>query len=129
MQVLPEARVRTWLVDHQRPHRHMTAKMHRDHGIVLLGLWEDNVCVNTFRLRVQDAPLLIHALVDSLAIAIDESPSPAPQPPAWQALAERLHGRWLQHHNDARRLLDRALHRSPPHEPHNTSPRAADSQP
>ena len=100
----------------------MTAKMHRDHGIVLLGLWEDNVCVNTFRLRVQDAPLLIHALVDSLAIAIDESPSPVPQPPARQALAERLHARWLQLHNDARRLLDLALHRSPPHERDNTSP-------
>jgi hypothetical protein len=43
------------------------------HGpVVLLSLWREDVCVASFRLPVEDVPVLVDALRSGLATAYDE---------------------------------------------------------
>ena len=58
----------------------MRASWHRDARIVVLSLWTDELCTGTFRLRLEDAPDLVHLLVDAMAQAPPAPPEP-PVPP------------------------------------------------
>lgn len=47
--------------------RSLRVTWHHDEGVVVMSLWRDNVCANTFRLAEADVPALIAALSAGLA--------------------------------------------------------------
>jgi hypothetical protein len=46
--------------------RRMEVSWHPEEGIVILSFWQEAFCRATFRLPIDDAPALIHELVDAL---------------------------------------------------------------
>jgi hypothetical protein len=44
----------------------MKASWHPDAGVVVISLWAAEVCTATFRLPIEDAPELMHLLVDAV---------------------------------------------------------------
>jgi hypothetical protein len=73
---------RTWFVDERTPVRRMQVTRHPDRGLVVLSLWQGDHCTGTFRLAVQDAAALVHALVDGMAEALPDR-RPPPARPSW----------------------------------------------
>jgi hypothetical protein len=57
----------TWLRDARTPARRMRASWHPDAGVVVLSMWADDLCTATFRLPIDDAPELMHLLIDAFA--------------------------------------------------------------
>ena len=53
--------------------RALRVAWHTDAGVVVLSLWRDRVCAGTFRLAVEEVPVLIDALRAGLAQAYDEA--------------------------------------------------------
>jgi hypothetical protein len=56
----------TWFRDPRSPARQMKATWHPDAGVVVISLWSAEVCTATFRLPIEDAPELMHLLVDAV---------------------------------------------------------------
>jgi hypothetical protein len=84
----------TWLRDARTPARRMRASWHPDAGVVVLSMWADDLCTATFRLPIDDAPELMHLLIDAFA-----DPS-LPDPPTGIRFHRRI---W----NRIRRLVRR----------------------
>jgi hypothetical protein len=53
--------------------RALRATWHSEAGVVVFSLWRDRVCAGTFRLPVEDAPVLIEMLRSSLEQAYDDA--------------------------------------------------------
>lgn len=51
--------------------RALRATWHQESDLVVLSLWRDNVCAGTFRLAVDDVPVLIDLLRSGLNAAYD----------------------------------------------------------
>lgn len=52
--------------------RSLRVRWHHQDGLVLLSLWRGGECTGTFRLPVEDVPVLIDALRAGLDAAYDE---------------------------------------------------------
>jgi hypothetical protein len=55
--------------------RALRVSWHRDVGVVVLSLWRGQVCVGTFRLAMDEVPVLIEALRAGLNEAYDDARS------------------------------------------------------
>lgn len=67
----------------------MEVTWHREDGVAVLSLWQDQTCRSTFRLPVEDAPALITLLSSALGDAVvasrrEERPD--------RVIADRQHG-------------------------------------
>lgn len=51
--------------------RSLRVRWHHDDGLVVLSLWRANECTGTFRLTVDEVPILIAALRQGLDTAYD----------------------------------------------------------
>ena len=92
----------------------LRATWHFDHGLVNLSLWREDRCVETFRLRAQEAAKLVGFLVDGLADAVAE-PVPRLTVAAPPAAAERPAGTaLLTIRREVAGVLDRAAARLRP---------------
>ncbi len=61
---------RQWFSDARDDGRRMEVSWHRDEELVIVSLWHGSVCRATFRLPVDEAPMLIQTLVDALGDAV-----------------------------------------------------------
>jgi hypothetical protein len=78
------ARDRIWLADQRVPPRHLQVSRHSDQSIIVLSIWNQNVCTATFQLPVADAPAMIEVLVGALADAAQQPAATAiVTPPRW----------------------------------------------
>jgi hypothetical protein len=66
----------TWLRDARTPARRLRASWHSEAGVVVLSLWSGDLCTATFRLPIEDAPELMHVLIDAFA---DPNGPPLPE--------------------------------------------------
>ncbi len=55
--------------------RSLRVRWHRSDGLVLLSLWRGRECTGTFRLSVDEVPILIEALRAGLDAAYDDARS------------------------------------------------------
>lgn len=78
-----------WFTDSRTPVRRMKVSRHEDADLIVLSLWQGGRCTGTFRLPVENAPELIHLLVDGLA-SPRHGPSQRPAPALRQKLADFL---------------------------------------
>jgi hypothetical protein len=53
--------------------RALRVSWHPELGIVVLSLWRGGTCTGTFRLDVEDVPVMVALLRDGLATAYDEA--------------------------------------------------------
>ncbi len=53
--------------------RSLRVRWHRSDGLVLLSLWRGRECTGTFRLSVDEVPILIEALRAGLDAAYDDA--------------------------------------------------------
>jgi hypothetical protein len=53
--------------------RSLRVRWHREQGLVLLSLWRGRECTGTFRLAIDEVPVLIEALRTGLDAAYDDS--------------------------------------------------------
>ena len=60
---------RVWFSDARTPARRMAISTHPEAGVVVISLWSGDVCTNTFRLPLDDAPGVIAVLADGLGAA------------------------------------------------------------
>ena len=51
--------------------RSLRVKWHREQGLVVLSLWRGPECTGSFRLRIEEVPVLIEALRSGLDAAYD----------------------------------------------------------
>jgi hypothetical protein len=51
--------------------RALRVSWHQESGLVVLSLWRDNVCAGSFRLAVDEVPVLIELLRSGLDTAYD----------------------------------------------------------
>jgi len=57
--------------------RALRVSWHQEAGLVLLSLWRENVCAGTFRLAVEEVPVLIETLRAGLDAAYRHAPTRA----------------------------------------------------
>jgi len=60
---------RQWFSDARDDGRRMEISWHRDEELVIVSLWHGSVCRATFRLPVDEAPMLIQTLAGALGDA------------------------------------------------------------
>ena len=70
---------RTWFVDVRSPTRRMAVTVHPDRGVAIISLWQGEKCTATFRMPLHDAPRLIAALAEGMAVT---NPGPTSADPA-----------------------------------------------
>jgi hypothetical protein len=61
---------RQWFSDARDDGRRMEISWHRDEELVIVSLWHGSVCRATFRLPIDQAPMLIQTLADALGDAV-----------------------------------------------------------
>jgi len=66
-QGLPAPTATALFTDTRTPVRRMRTSWHQDAGVVVMSLWAGDHCTATFRLPIEDAPALMHLLVDAIA--------------------------------------------------------------
>jgi hypothetical protein len=87
---------KTWFNDARTPVRRMGVSQHPEEGVVVVSLWQGDVCTGTFRLPMADAPRLISELADALGAALPGPSSSAPTPPVgWPASARQRARQWV----------------------------------
>jgi len=65
------------LLDPRGEDRALRVSWHPEADVVVLSQWRDNLCAGTFRLPVEEVPVLIEALRSGLAAAYDVVPDRA----------------------------------------------------
>jgi hypothetical protein len=93
---------KTWFADARTPVRRMGVSQHPEEGVVVVSLWQGEVCTGTFRLPMADAPRLIAELADALGAALPVGTEPGPDGSLRRLMDRLLPGRLLH-----RRLLHR----------------------
>jgi hypothetical protein len=88
LEVVAEAKsswveTREWFVDDRSPVRRMQVAWHPSERLVILSLWQGDTCTGTFRLPIEDAPQLMHVLVDALGNGAVTPASRPQSPPSW----------------------------------------------
>jgi hypothetical protein len=82
----------TWFRDPRSPVRRLRASWHPENGLVVLSVWDRERCSATFRLPIEDAPALMHFLVDALADASTAQPPTVES--GWERMLDRLRRRF-----------------------------------
>ena len=73
--------------------RSLRVRWHREEGLVVLSLWRGRECTGTFRLAIDEVPILIEALRAGLDAAYDDSRSSStPRLPSARDEADRAGG-------------------------------------
>jgi hypothetical protein len=98
-----------WFSDARTPVRRMGVSQHPEEGVVVVSLWQGDVCTGTFRLPMADAPRLISELADALGAALPGPSSSAPTALVGSPATARQRVRQL-----VDRLLDRVRGSGPP---------------
>ncbi len=75
----PLPRTGSIFLDSRGSERALRVSWHHEAGIVVLSLWRDNVCSGSFRLAVDEVPIMIDALRAGLDAAYRHAPT-RPQP-------------------------------------------------
>ncbi len=60
--VAPAAPGAEFFLDARGDARSLRVRWHREHGLVVLSLWRGEECTGTFRLPVEEVPILVEAL-------------------------------------------------------------------
>lgn len=70
----------------------MDVSWHPEEGIVIVGLWQGQVCRATFRMPIKDAPGMIQVLAVALGDALEVTPATRPEPSIRGLLAHSVRG-------------------------------------
>ena len=71
----PLPRTGSVFLDSRGSERALRVSWHHEAGVVVLSLWRDNVCAGSFRLAVEDVPVMIEALRSGLDAAYRHAPT------------------------------------------------------
>jgi hypothetical protein len=71
---------RTVFHDTRNAGRRLGVTHHPEDGIVVLSLWQGELCTGSFRLPIDDAPRMIGVLADALTEHHTPPPAPTPTP-------------------------------------------------
>ncbi|MGQ7297811.1 hypothetical protein [Quadrisphaera sp. KR29] len=74
MRVVPAPARSAVVRDRDRPARALRVTTHPDAGLVVLSVWDGDVCTTTLRLDPEDAPDLVRALTDAAVAAAPRRP-------------------------------------------------------
>ncbi len=74
MRVVPAPARSAVVRDRDRPARALRVTTHPDAGLVVLSLWDGDVCTTTLRLDPDDAADLVRALTDAAVAAAPRAP-------------------------------------------------------